>query len=241
MEEELRKYGLSEKEVKIYVSLIKLGNTTTNRLSEVTDIRRSTVYEVLESLKKKGLVGAFQKDKKQYFNAAKPSVLIDLLHDKENMIKTILPELDKLSHSISEKPMVEVFVGIRGIKTASEDMLNHKKILIYGSTNLADDLLGHYNSNFAKRRAEKKIMLKAVIEKDVPNHMLETDIRKYTQIRILEFFKNHNSVYFIYGSKVMVMTLGEELMVMRITSPLLVESQKIIFKFLWNLGERIKE
>ncbi|MCK5026031.1 MAG: hypothetical protein KAS15_05535 [Nanoarchaeota archaeon] len=239
MKEELRRYGLSEKEIGVYLSLLKLGNATTNRISEITDIRRSTVYEVLESLKKKGLVGGFQKHKKQYFNAAKPSVLIDLLHDKENMIKTILPDMNKLSQLICEKPRVEVFAGISGIKTASEDMLNYKEILIYGATTLADNLLGHYNANFAERRTKKKIMLKAVIAKDVPDHMLKTNVRRYTKIRTLQFFKGHNSVYFIYGSKVMIMTLGEELMIMRVTSSLLVESQRIIFNFLWDLGKEI--
>ena len=56
MEYELKQYGLSEKEIQIYLACLKKGSATTNDLSSLTGIRRSTVYEVIESLKKKSLM-----------------------------------------------------------------------------------------------------------------------------------------------------------------------------------------
>jgi HTH-type transcriptional regulator, sugar sensing transcriptional regulator len=239
MKEELKSYGLSDKEVNIYLTALKSSSSTANRLSELSGIRRSTVYEILESLKKKGLVSSFMREKKYYFSAAAPETLIKLLKEKEKTIQTILPELKKLIDSIHERPGVELFEGTLGIKGAVEDMLNYKEIHGYGASVVADRVFGSFTANFAKKRVENKVMLKGVMEKNIPSHMLEKDVKKFTQIRTLDTLKDHNSVYFIYGHKIIIITLGQELVAMRITSPLLVESQEKIFNFLWRSAKKV--
>lgn len=237
MEEELREYGLSEKEVKIYLANLKAGDSTANRLSELTDIRRSTVYEVIESLKKKGIISLHTKEKKMFFTASKPETLISRLKEKEESIKRILPELNSLMNVVSEKPEVQMFEGITGIKNAIDDMLKSKEILVYGATNEGDPIFGSYIPNFAKKRAEKKIMLRAIVEPNVPTHMIEKDVKKYTKIRTLDFLKGHKTAYFIYDDKIIITTLGEELRAMKLKSPMLVESQKMIFEYFWSIAK----
>jgi len=118
-------------------------------------------------------------------------------------------------------------------------MLESKEILVYGASNTGDPVFGHYIPNFAKKRLQKKIILKAVIEPDVPEHMLEKDVKKVTHIKTLDFLRGHNSVYFIYNDKLLIMTLGQELIAISIKSKLLIESQKEIFNFLWKMGKEI--
>lgn len=238
MNEELRSYGLSEKEINIYLTCLKLGDSTTNRLSELSSIRRSTVYEVLESLKKKGLITSFRKEKKSYFTAIRPAGLLNLLKEKERQIQAILPELNQISSSIKEKPKVEMFEGSIGIKNALQEMLNYKEIFVYGASVVGDQVLGSYTANFAKKRVEKKVRMKAILEKNVPKHMIEKDVAAITEIRILPFLKNHNNVYFLYGNKMAVVTLDQELTALRITNNVLVESQKKLFSFMWNNAKK---
>src|SRR3989344_2844839 len=57
MEDELRDYGLSEKEIKVYIACLKAGACTANRISELADLRRGTTYDIIESLKEKGFKG----------------------------------------------------------------------------------------------------------------------------------------------------------------------------------------
>lgn len=237
MEEELREYGLSEKEVKLYLANLKAGDSTANRLSELTGIRRTTVYEVIEALKKKGIISSYSKEKKLFFTAAKPETLISRLKEKEETIKRILPELNLLINAVSEKPEVQLFEGVTGIKNAIDDMLKSKEILVYGATNMGDSIFGAYIPNFAKKRAEKKIMLRAIIESNVPTHMTEKEVKKYTKIKTLDFLKDHKTAYFIYDDKLIITTLGEELRAMKLKSQVLIESQKIIFEFLWSIAK----
>ena len=236
MKEELMQYGLSEKEIDLYLACLKAGSITSQRISELTGIRRSTVYEVVENLKKKGLITTHTQNKKFYFTASEPKSLIQRLKEKEELVKKILPDLNKISQSVPEKPSVMLFEGKTSIRDALSEMLKEKEILVYGASKTADDVFGSYTSNFARKRVEKKIMLKAIIEPNVPKHMGNKDIKKYTQIKTLKMFEKHDSAYFIYGNKMIIISLGEELIAVKVNSPLLVKSQKQIFDFLWNLA-----
>lgn len=236
MKEELQAYGLSDKEIEIYLAGLKAGSVTANGLSERSGIRRSTVYEVVESLKKKGLVTSLKKDKKFYFEMVQPASLIGLLKEKERMIESILPDLNKINQSLSEKPRIEFFEGVIGIKHALLEMLNYKEIRVYGASKIGDQILGSYTSNFAKKRAERKVKMYAIIESNIPKHMMEKDVAKVTKIKTLPLFNNHQNAYFIYGDKLIIVTLGEELTAIRITSKLLAESQRKIFESFWKIA-----
>jgi len=238
MKEELLQYGLSEKEIEIYVACLKLGSTTSQRLSELTSIRRSTVYEIIETLKKKGLIAIHKKDKKLFFTASEPESLIKRLKEKEDIINKILPDLKKLTNVLPEKPSVNLYEGKTSIKDALEEVLSEREILVYGASQMGDKIFEFYTSNFAKKRVKNKVVMKAIIESNVPEHMLEKDVRKYTFIRKLTVFENHNSVYFIYGKKVIIISLGEELIAIKINSPLLAESQRQIFNLLWKIAKK---
>ena len=53
-EEELRKYGLSEKEAKVYLALLKKGPSTVNEIAESADLVRTTTYDILKILREEG-------------------------------------------------------------------------------------------------------------------------------------------------------------------------------------------
>ena len=48
--------GLSERESRVYLSLLDLGPTTTSKLIRKTGIASSKIYDVLEKLTHRGLV-----------------------------------------------------------------------------------------------------------------------------------------------------------------------------------------
>ena len=237
MKESLKKYGLSDKEIEIYLAGLKGGDATANKLSEITGIRRSTVYEVIESLKKKGLVTSFRKNNKYYFNSVMPNYLIKILKEKERLIREILPSLNKLTQYSYDKPKVELFEGITSVKSAILDMLNYKEILSYGASKKGDEIFDSFIENFARKRVKKRITLKGVLEEKFSEHMKDPNIKKYTNIRTSKSLNHHNSVYFIYKEIVLIINLEPELVAIRINSKLLVNSQKIIFDILWNASK----
>ena len=51
----LEEIGLTKGEIKVYLTLLKIGNTTSGRIINESGVSRSKVYDVLERLKQKGL------------------------------------------------------------------------------------------------------------------------------------------------------------------------------------------
>jgi len=54
----LHNLGLTDYEIKVYVVLVEKGGMTANQVSEAAEVPYSKIYEVLDSLEKKGWVGS---------------------------------------------------------------------------------------------------------------------------------------------------------------------------------------
>ncbi|MBN2052316.1 hypothetical protein JW756_02330 [Candidatus Woesearchaeota archaeon] len=237
MKEQLEQYGLTSKEADIYLACLKSGEITAHRISALTGIKRSTVYEIIEKLKKQGIINSVIKEKKFYFNAIEPSGLIGLLKEKEQIITDLLPSLNKISKSITEKSKVWLFEGLSSIKPAVLDMLNYKKILVYGAGSLGDEFFGSFIENFARKRLEKKVFVEAIMGTNVPSHMLDSEISEVTKIKKLKIFNDYKTVYFVYEDKFLSISLGEDLIAVKIHNKIFADSQRELFGLLWKIAK----
>lgn len=236
MEEQLKEYGLSDKESKVYLACLKSGSCTANKISSLTNLRRSTTYDILESLKTQGLVSVFIKDKKYYFQSAEPSELLALLKNKEEIIQKIIPSLEKLKGSAIEKPIIELFEGMKGAITLLESIYREREILSYGSACRASEVLRHLPESLARRRVEKNILLKAVFAKSkhATFRIEDTEIKKVTEMRFLEEMKYFPSVTFIAGNQVGIIKLEGELIGIHIIDEKIAKTQRLIFESYWK-------
>ncbi|MFH1456788.1 MAG: helix-turn-helix domain-containing protein, partial [Patescibacteria group bacterium] len=83
MVKNLLKYlNFSEKESNVYLALLEVGQSKASDIAKKTNINRTTVYDLCESLMKKGLLSKYKKSSGTYFNALEPQKLLDYL-DRE--------------------------------------------------------------------------------------------------------------------------------------------------------------
>ena len=84
--ENLLQFGLNEKEISVYLSLISLGPAPVKLISKQARVNRGTTYDILKSLIDQGLVGYYkhydQEDTKQFFVAEPPQQLMDAIETK---------------------------------------------------------------------------------------------------------------------------------------------------------------
>jgi len=133
LEAEIKKLGLSDKEVKVYLAVLELGQASVAEIAAHSGVVRVTVYVILEELKKKGLVSTFLKGKKTYFSVEPPERLSNLFEIEEKRIKEsfsglkkIIPDLKKIYESRGERPKIRFFEGSEGINSLREDILKTK-------------------------------------------------------------------------------------------------------------------
>lgn len=122
----LREAGLTEGEIKVYLALLELGESTSGPIIEKSGIARSIAYQILDKLMQKGLVSYVVKEKTKYFQAAEPNKLMVYIDEREKQLKEnkkkveeLLPQLI-LKQKEAKPGEIRVFEGFKGMITVHE-------------------------------------------------------------------------------------------------------------------------
>jgi sugar-specific transcriptional regulator TrmB len=106
----------------------------------------------------KGIVGYVIKENRRYFSAADPEKLLDVLKEKEEAVKELIPQLRSFKTSVKQEPTIEVYKGIEGLKTSLNDILDEgKDYYIIGYTGEAAKRTKHWFPHWTRRRIRAKL------------------------------------------------------------------------------------
>lgn len=239
----LKKIGLNDKEIKIYLALLEYGAISVRGLADVTDINRGTVYDTLKQLQEQGLVTYYHHETKQRFVAEDPEKITKLAQEKEvelkqvkNRIKDLIPELKSLQEKEGHRPVTKFYEGKSGVRYILEDVLKtmseheEKEYYIYSATKASDDINDAY-PDFTKARIKKNIKVKAIsMAKGGRMHGL--DERKW-----LGTHDESATFILVYSGRCAFISRdakGAPVGVI-IENQMIYETQKIIFLQLWKL------
>lgn len=209
----LHEIGLNEYETKVYLGLLKRGSSLASSISNETKLNRSFVYQILTKLIEKGFVSYVIKENRKYFNVVSADKLLDLLKEREDKLKSILPQLKSLEGSFEKKPVVEIFEGREGIKTVLKDIINIRRDWYsLGSSGKATEIIPFYVEHWEKERVNNKIKLKAMMDKSDSGIKRGKELAKlkYTEIKYINEKLNNPSSTWIYGDRVVVIFWSKE-------------------------------
>jgi len=240
----LKKLGLDDKEVKIYLKLLEYGTISVRGLAEISTLNRGTTYDILKRLQEIGLVSYYYQEKKQRFVAEEPEKLLEILKKREQEIKEvkngildIIPELKSIQDKKDLKPVSKLYENRAGIKTILDDLLSSMNALpeekreyyIYSSTEASADIHRAYPT-FTKDRIKKNIRVKSISLAQGGNlHGL--DHRRW-----LGTDKNSATFILIYSNKCAFISRDSQSSPVGILveNKMIYETQKMIFLSLWD-------
>lgn len=153
----LMKLGLSEKEAKVYLAALELGEDTVQNIARKAKINRATTYVILEKLMKLGLMSTHQDGKRTVFVAEDPHELVNIideekrtLEQRQRELETSMDQLLAIYNARKDKPSVRYFEGADGLEAL--DRYGHdqfkKKSQMVGLIPI-----GIIENQFPKRRA----------------------------------------------------------------------------------------
>jgi len=247
----LENFGLQPKEITIYLNLLQMGSGSIQEISFKCNIKRTTVYSVLDSLIQKGLV-SFTKSRghREYFaeDPAKiPQIIEELsrqLQMKQKNIIDALPELSSIYNIKGTKPKIRFYEGIDGIKTLFEETLQLKsgeETLAYSSAESIHEYLQEYVPSYLKRRIKKGITQRAIAEDSPEAREHQKNDQKELRQTILvnkDKFPFSNEIN-IFRNKVSIASYRDLLGVI-IESSEIAKTQKAIFELAW-IGAKLIE
>ena len=134
---ELRKLGLTEKEVRVYLAALEFGYATAQKIAQELNISRPTIYEIIKGLKTKGLMSEFKEAKRTYFTGESPDKLLRILHiqkreieEKERELLRIIAAL-RAKYHLEEEKLFKSYQGPTGLKILESDLLETTAREIY--------------------------------------------------------------------------------------------------------------
>ena len=243
LEEVLQKFGLREKEVKVYLILLTLGFSPVRKIAQQANINRGTTYDILKKLIEMGLVSHYEKKSHQYFTPEDPAKIIDIVQEREKEIartkkeiKKAIPDLQLLYSNITQKPFVKFYEGYSGSKEILKDVLiatsklENKEYFVYSAESIRKYLYKSFKS-FSEERIKKGIRVK-VIAIGKGGELRGKDKRKWLN-NINESAPNY---IIVYGNKVAFISIdqNDEPQGIIIEDKATSQMQKVIFKYLWE-------
>ncbi len=243
IKETLQSLGMTSNEIEVYLTLLKSGLLSVNKIGEKSGLHRQVCYDALERLLEKGFVSYIMENNKKHFQALSPDKIVDYLEEKKETIKGIMPELMKLTTLPREETFVEVVRGKNVVRTILRDVIQtlqkEKGCLM---------MLGVDESNFLEEdkiaisqyiRDLKRFKLKEkLITKKGAEAYLEGDQSEYRTLVDKNF--NPNPMY-IYGGKIAYIIWGNPLHGVIIKSNEIFNSNKNYFEMLWKIAQPLKK
>lgn len=235
----LEKLGFTEKEANLYVAALELGEANIQQLAKKSGVKRTTAYDIIESLKKRGLITQTTKGKKTLYMASDPRKIESTLEEQRAMVKHVMPDLLAIANSIGSKPKVSFFEGSEGIKEAYRDTLNYpdQELLAWVAEEAIDKFdLDYLNNDYLPKRIEKKIWVRAIAPdvKEMQEYK-ETDETSLRRTRLTDADSFGLDVEIdLYGkNKVAVMSF-EEGFAMVVESKKIYDTLRNIFEMNWR-------
>ncbi len=179
IEKVLQEIGLTQNEIKVYLALLDLGESKTGEILKKSGLNSGRIYEILDSLQKKGLVSFIVKSGVKFFSPADPKRVNDYLNEKRQIVEKqqqdynkILPELLQKISAIESEAKIEVFSGIQGTRTAWRKEFNYptnKTIYVLGVTASAKyphSVWNYFTNIHRKMRDNKGYKIKKLLSKE---------------------------------------------------------------------------
>ncbi len=254
--EKLIKSGFTDKEAKIYVSVLELGGAYPSKVAEYAEINRSTTYHVLTTLSIRGLVSEIEKKSKIFYQIEKPDKVIRYTEgrirraeEESDQMKSILPDIEGLFGALGTRPKVAYYENTEGMMAIYEDMIaTDKKYEMLAWSN-ASELEKVFPTKFFEnfRRSKEKIGIttKGIIPDTEENREYNAKFFSGYKKEVVPEIKYVKKEKFpfkgeitIYGeNKIAIINLNKEFLTGTIIEDETIHNMmKMIFDLSWNSG-----
>lgn len=246
--DELKKCGLTETEVILYVEGLKYASIGVSELVKQTRIKRTTVYHALDTLMQKGIVAKKGTGSRLVFSMIAPEHLEKLLDEKialigkqKELLKKCVPLLAARDQKTTTETQVSHFEGTEGVKMVVEEALYAKTRrwdIISPPRNFFSEFNRAYAQYFLETRRARDIIARSLWESTENRRMLTAEELKQRQPRMLPpaMHGKFKSVIIVFDNKVAIISSLKELTAVLIQSNEIHDTMEALFEGLWSVA-----
>lgn len=236
----LESVGLNEREVKVYLAALELGESTVLPISRKAGIKRTYCYDILSDLQEKNLVTFFEKNNRRRYVAEDPKKLEALLKNRLKDFEAVLPELRSIYNKAPQKPKVKYFEGKEGIISLYEEAQKADELIAIGSISSIYQYLGDFFDQHIENIVKKKVRVRELIvhEETSPEYIKHYK-KPFQEARFLPKGLNISTDMMLFANKLAMISYEGDLHAVVIESSSIINTQKTLFEIIWSQAERI--
>jgi len=238
----LQEIGLTTNEAKIYQTLIEAGESSAGEISVKAKIHRRNVYDTINRLIEKGLVFQILTKGENIYKAVDPAKLLELIKEKENKFKKILPALQK---QFTTKPSYQeayIYRGVEGFKNYLRDILRLKQdVYFIGAKGLwFDKKVATFLKSFLSEARRLNIKYHHIFDAEIENELPEILKEVGPPYKFLPSAYSTQTCLDIFGDHVVTFTglgpgkIDEDIVIHVLIDQVLADGYRTWFKFMWD-------
>jgi HTH-type transcriptional regulator, sugar sensing transcriptional regulator len=234
-EETLQQLGLEPKESQLYLALLELGESTVLPIAKKANIKRTYCYDLLASLTKKGLVSYIEKNGRRRYSAEDPKRLEQILKNRLEQLRDILPELRSLYNQATNRPRVRFYEGSELAYLIANELARVKAYDAISSPDELKRVVGPALTELAIRASEKHIKVRELYTRTSESIPWQEYYRLPEQeIRFLPANVKLTTDFVMYEDTLVLLSYEREGHGIVIEDSNIVAAHKALFEVLWE-------
>ncbi len=233
----LEEVGFDNKEIQVYLSLLKIGETSATKISRETKIERTLVYYIIEKLINRGLISFNLKNNVKYYSASNPEKILDEIREKEKSFLRILPFLEQIrKETYEEEVRVDIYKETAGLKAVMNDMFKQaKEFLVLGEQGQIQKHYPVIYQQYLRKLKDMKIKEKVIIREDLRGKIWKS---KNSEFRYISKDLLSPTTTLVYEDKILITLWEKPMFNILITSKKVADSFKSYFNHFWKIAKK---
>lgn len=242
IDEVLADFGLNDKDKKVYLSLLEIGQTTLTPLSRLVKLPTTTTQSVLKRLTDIGIISVTVNKSRQSYEAHDPIVFKNLLDKQSREFSSIIPFLQQLKNDTGISPKIRIYYRERATDIF-EQAINCKSKHIYEMVSAKElqSILGE-RFHFTRRRLEKDIKLSSlrVEQTEIKKYSKKTHEKELREAKFLPREITFEANILFWDNTVAFFSKNSEGLAWTVQSQSIHTMIKQIFDLLWSISRRME-
>ena len=243
IQEQLLNLGLKTNSAKAYIFLLGVQKAGASQIARESDIKRTTIYKILQELIAKQLVSETRNGKRIIYIAESPDQLQYSLLKQSQILKNLLPILHSIESNTGIKPIIKYYEGREAILKIYKETLKCKEKIF---RNLAavpnvEKLLGStFIDHYTDQRIKKRILTKSLRsfstnKTPIKNwYLKDENIEVLRETRYLDISIKIDAFIKIYDNIVLLISFGKIPSAIVVENPDLAQTMKALFDVVWS-------
>lgn len=192
IEQVLTENGFTDKEARVYLAALEMGEAPLSRIATKTRLQRTTVYSLVESMKARGLLTFTKRNGVQYAAALPPRVLIDRFEQAAGLAKQALPMLLDMAYSSPLKPRIRFYDGIEGLKTILREFSQSptQSLVFTDYEQMPAELFAFIRQDVVKERRKQDVFTRLIVPRNETNSRVQKEDaadKHFAEHRLVDF------------------------------------------------------